>query len=307
MLLEPRLVKLSTRTGVEVRRSIPNIRKRTIGAWCFVDHFGPTTQTDGMVVAAHPHTGLQTVSWLFEGAIEHRDSLGTSQQVSPGQLNIMTAGNGISHSELSQVGPAALHAVQLWIALPDSVRHMPPEFQHISDLPTFSVAGLSGPGLSGKVLVGTLLGAHSPARVHSELVGAELRMPVGADAVTLALRPDWEYGVLVVQGSARINGASVAVSNLEYLAPGQTEMTLESTDPNEPLVAILLGGKPFEERLVMWWNFIERSHAEIVRVRQEWNERESLGQNGSRFGDFVDNVGGWIPAPDLPNVELKSR
>ena len=302
MLLEPRLVKLSTRTGVEVRRSIPNIRKRTIGAWCFVDHFGPTTQTDGMVVAAHPHTGLQTVTWLFEGAIEHRDSLGTSQQVAPGQLNIMTAGNGISHSELSQVGPAALHAVQLWIALPDAVRHMQPDFQHIADLPTFTHENLSG-----RVLIGQLLGFHSPARVHSELLGAELRMPAGTEISTLPLRPDWEYGVLVVQGSARVNGADVAVSNLEYLAPGQTELALESTDPNEPLVMVLLGGRPFEERLVMWWNFIERSHAEIVRVRHEWNERESLGQNGSRFSDFVDNVGGWIPAPDLPNVELKSR
>jgi redox-sensitive bicupin YhaK (pirin superfamily) len=184
---------------------------------------------------------------------------------------------------------------------------MQPDFQHIADLPTFSVAGASGKLLSGKVLVGTLLGAHSPALVHSELVGAELRMPIGTEVATLQLRPDWEYGVLVVQGSARVSGADVAVSNLEYLAPGQTEMTLESTDPNEPLVAILLGGQPFEERLVMWWNFIERSHAEIVRVRHEWNERESLGQNGSRFNDFVDNVGGWIPAPDLPNVELKSR
>jgi len=302
MLLEPRLVKLSTRTGVEVRRSIPNIRKRTIGAWCFVDHFGPTTQTDGMVVAAHPHTGLQTVTWLFEGAIEHRDSLGTSQHVAPGQLNIMTAGVGISHSELSQVGPAALHAVQLWIALPDSVRHMQPEFQHIADLPTFTFEQLTA-----RVLVGTLLGAHSPAKVHSELVSAELRMPVGTEIASLPLRPDWEYGVLVVQGSAQVNGAGVAVSNMEYLEPGQNELALESTDPNEPLIAVLLGGKPFEERLVMWWNFIERSHVEIVQVRNEWNERQSLGRNGSRFGDFVDNVGGWIPAPDLPNVELKAR
>ena len=119
MLLEPRFVKISTRTGIEVRRTLPNARKRMIGAWAFADHFGPTPQTEGMVVAAHPHTGLQTATWMIEGRFEHRDSIGSIQLLEPGQLNLMTAGRGIAHSELSMADAKTLHAVQLWIALPD--------------------------------------------------------------------------------------------------------------------------------------------------------------------------------------------
>ena len=164
-VFDPRMVKLTTRTGVEIRRTLPNPVQRTIGAWCFVDHFGPTPQTDGMVVAAHPHTGLQTATWLLEGEIEHRDSLGSVQLIKPGQLNLMTGGFGISHSELSQPTTERLHAVQLWIALPDAVRNGPPEFAHHADLPV-----RESDGAKLTVFAGSIDALTAPTRLFSDMV-----------------------------------------------------------------------------------------------------------------------------------------
>ncbi len=293
MILEPRLVKLTTRTGIEIRRTLPNARKRMIGAWAFVDHFGPTQQTDGMVVAAHPHTGLQTATWLFEGRIEHRDSIGTIQHIEPGQLNLMTAGHGISHSELSEAGPQSLHAVQLWIALPDSVREVSPAFEHISELPEV-VLGRS----TIKVFAGELLGVTAPTKLYSKLVGAELRIPAGT-SLTLPVDSSFEHGVMPVQGDVTVNGTEVTQKLTEYLSPGAER--IEITAGKDDVIAVLLGGEPFSEPIVMWWNFIARTHDEIVEQREQWNARDP------RFGEFQDRIGGWIPAPDLPNVTLRSR
>ena len=155
-----------------VNRTLPHRDRRMIGAWCFVDHFGPDAviTMPGMRVPPHPHTGLQTVTWLIEGAVEHRDSLGSVQTIEPGQLNLMTAGRGISHSEESPVDrPPSLHGVQLWVALPDGDRWMEPRFEHHAALPTFAEHGTSL-----TVLVGELAGERSPAVVHTPIVGAEL-------------------------------------------------------------------------------------------------------------------------------------
>lgn len=310
MLLEPRLVKLSTRTGVEVRRTLPNAKLRRIAAWVFVDHFGPTAQTDGMVVAAHPHTGLQTMTWLFEGLVEHRDSAGSVQTIAPGQLNLMTAGRGISHSELSQVGPSAMHAAQLWIALPEGIRNISPDFQHLAALPNLPL----GEGASGSLLVGELLGERSAAAVHTPLVAAEINLLPGG-VLDLPVNAGFEHGVLVVAGEARVNGQSVKVTNLEFVATGTAQLRLESVGL-EPLQVLLIGGEPFDEPIVMWWNFIARSHDEIVAMREAWNSYESadaagyFGADGSGqklFNTFDDAVGGWIPAPELPNVILRPR
>lgn len=292
MIIEPRYVKLSTRTGVEVRRSVPHARLRKIGAWCFVDHFGPTEQTDGMVVAAHPHTGLQTVTWLFEGAIDHRDSIGSIQRIEPGQLNLMTAGKGISHSELSLAGPSSLHAIQLWIALPDSVRHQQPFFEHRSELPEIQL----GPA-KAKLLVGEFGGAKAPTKVFSELVALELAIPAGS-RLQVPLRKDFEYGLLAVAGELSAQGELIEQNNLGYYPVGSEQLELVAeTDTT----AVLLGGVPFSEPLVMWWNFIGRSHDEIVMAREQWNARSE------RFGEFPDDIGGYIPAPELPNVTLQPR
>ncbi|MEN9970280.1 MAG: hypothetical protein RLZZ229_488 [Actinomycetota bacterium] len=294
MLLEPRLVKLTTRTGIEIRRTLPNAKKRTIGAWCFVDHFGPTLERESMVVAAHPHTGLQTATWLFSGSVEHRDSIGTVQAINPGQLNLMTAGLGISHSELSSETANDLHAVQLWIALPDSVRNMKPNFQHVEQVPSFEVAQLRV-----KLFAGKLLGHESQATIYSELIGAELQLAAGARG-RLPMDSAFEHGVLVVQGAAKVYDELVELGNMAYLPKGPTELVVESVG-DEPLVVIFLGGEPFEEEIVMWWNFIARSHDEIVAAREQWNQRDI------RFGEFEDRIGGWIPAPELPNITLRSR
>lgn len=286
MIIEPRIVKLTTRTEVDVRRTIPHARLRKIGAWVFVDHFGPTPQVDGMTVASHPHTGLQTVTWLLDGAVDHRDSLGTVQNVTPGSLNLMTAGSGVSHSERSLEGPDSLHAVQLWIALPDSMRKMKPVFEHIESLPATSFGDHRA-----TVFVGRIGDAHSPATVFSPLVGAEVYI---GKTGSLPLNPAWEYGVLNVAGTVTANGEEIPSSALWYSAPGETELALSGDG-----TAIMIGGEPFREEIIMWWNFIGRTHDEIEQMREEWNLHT--------YPPFADRVGGWIPAPEMPRVTLQPR
>jgi quercetin 2,3-dioxygenase len=291
VIIESRPVKLTTRTGVSVNRTIPHAKLRKIGAWCFVDHFGPAEQTDGMVVAAHPHTGLQTVTWLFEGQIEHRDSIGSMQLIEPGQLNLMTAGHGISHSELSLATTARLHAVQLWVALPKAVIEIEPAFEHQSELPAVKAAGLEA-----RVLVGDFMGASSPTTSYSPLVGAELRVQPGRHSI--ALNPNFEHGFLLIEGDATFGGEGLALSALKFVPLGEESVSLE-TEGGATLM--LLGGEPLGEKILMWWNFIGRTHEDITAARHEWNAR------GARFGAFEDKIGGWIPAPDLPNVTLQPR
>ena len=291
-IVVPRDVVLTTRTNIAVRRTVPHRDLRRIGAWIFVDHFGPTTQTDGMVVAAHPHTGLQTVTWLFEGEVEHRDSVGSVQLISPGQVNLMTAGRGISHSELSSKTDGSLHAVQLWLALPEAVRHREPFFEHRAELP-----GLDLAGARVTVFAGSLFGRTSPATMFTDSFGAEIVLEPGA-TVDVPLDYSHESGVLVVEGSAEVNGIAVDTTELAFTEPGDT--TIRVSSPSGARV-VLLGGTPFTERLVMWWNFIERSHAEIREARDQWETGDP------RFGEFADHIGGRIPAPELPNVTLQPR
>ncbi|MFD0585556.1 pirin family protein [Dactylosporangium darangshiense] len=264
-LLEGRDVPLGRYTVV--RRSLPNKTRRTVGAWCFLDHFGPedVTGKPGMRVPPHPHIGLQTVSWLLGGEVRHRDSVGSDQVIYPGQLNIMTSGRGIAHSENSPTSkPPLLHGLQLWVALPDAVRGMPPAFQHLSDLPV-----ISDKSFHVTVAVGALEGAVSPATVHSELLGADVALDAGA-RTELAVRPDFEHAVVVTEGTARVEGVDVSPGSLLYLGEERDRLRLE-TDERSRL--FLLGGVPFTEDLVMWWNFVARSHEEIVEAREDWMAR----------------------------------
>src|SRR6266511_1214948 len=181
--------------GTPVRRLLPKRQRATVGAWCFVDHFGPLDLGGGpgMRVPPHPHIGLQTVTWLLEGEVLHRDSLGTKQLIRPGQLNLMTAGRGIAHSEESPADhPPILHGAQLWTALPDRSADVEASFEHLPELPTAQTAGIRV-----TVLMGELLGARSPARAYSELVGADLAIEASTDE-DVALRPDFEHGAVVV-------------------------------------------------------------------------------------------------------------
>ncbi|MEV0566126.1 pirin family protein [Dactylosporangium sp. NPDC050588] len=291
-LLEGRDVPLG-RYSV-VRRTLPNKVRRTVGAWCFLDHFGPeeVTGKPGMRVPPHPHIGLQTVTWLFDGEIRHRDSLGSDVLIRPGELNIMTSGRGIAHSEDSPTEkPPLLHGVQLWVALPDGARWQEPRFEHLSALPVFEA-----PGVRATVAIGALGGVASPAAVHSELVGAEVRLDAGTPA-EIAIDQTYEHGVVVTDGSARVEGVDVLPGSLLHLPEGRSSLRLAS-DGGARL--FLVGGVPLDEDLVMWWNFVARSHEEIVEARDEW-------QAGSpRFG-VVPGGQEPLPAPALPTTRLLPR
>ncbi len=195
-LLPPRDVPLGGPRGMRVRRTLPQRAQPFVGAWCFADHSGPDglSATGGMRVAGHPHTGLQTVSWLFEGEVEHRDTTGTHALVRPGELNLMTAGSGIAHSEFSTPGTRRLHGAQLWVALPETDRFTAPGFAH--HVPP--VVGLPG-GARTRVLLGSLAGCTSPVTTFTPLLGAELTLPAGV-SVPLAVAPSYEHGVLVDTG-----------------------------------------------------------------------------------------------------------
>ena len=305
----PREVPLGGLRAMRVRRTLPARTRSRVGAWCFLDHYGPDRVADsgGMRVAPHPHTGLQTVSWLFSGEIEHRDSAGHHAAVRPGEVNLMTAGRGISHSEVSTAATRELHGAQLWVALPDSHRFTEPGFAHHVPPP------VTGEGWVGKVMVGSLLGDTSPVPTFTPLVGAELTLDPGA-RVEVALEPDFEYAVLVDSGVASVGGAEVKEHVLAYLAPGTR--SLELAAPTVATRLLLLGGEPFEESLVMWWNFVGRSHEEIAGFRDEWQRQVhdaggGLVTAGHRvqpglFGVVSDRLAP-IPAPALPGVRLKPR
>jgi redox-sensitive bicupin YhaK (pirin superfamily) len=277
-----------------VRRLLPQRQRRMVGAWCFVDHFGPADVAGGpgMQVPPHPHTGLQTVSWLVEGEILHRDSLGSVQPIAPGQVNLMTAGRGIAHSEESPADhPPVMHGLQLWVAMPEDARHGPPRFEHHPSAPV-----LDRGGATVTVVVGDLLGERSPAVVHTPLVGAEILLGPGS-AVDVPLDPAFEYGVLSMTGTPDVAGEPLKPGALLYLDRGRASLALRGADDAR---LFLLGGEPFDEPLVMWWNFVGRSHEEIVAARGDWAA-------GRRFGEVVGYAGAALPAPDLPTVRLKAR
>lgn len=288
-------VALGGPRGMSVVRTLPNRARRMVGAWCFVDYYGPDdiSGSAGMQVAPHPHTGLQTVSWLVAGEVLHRDSLGSTQLVTPGQLNLMTAGLGISHSEQTPADHSpVLHGVQLWTALPDRDRHVGPHFEHHPDLPV-----LTGSGVTVTVIMGELGGVASPAEVYSPLVGAEVVLEAGAD-IRLPLRSEWEYAALALAGATEVDGVTLAPGPLLYLGTGRADVPLRADRPARLLV---IGGAPFEEHIVMWWNFVGRDHDDIVTAREEWMRADA------RFGTVRGYPGKRLPAPPLPTVRLKPR
>lgn len=300
-VLAPRDVPLGGTRAMNVRRTLPQRKRSLIGAWCFVDHYGPdvVAERGGMVVPPHPHTGLQTVSWLFAGEVEHRDSAGNHAMVRPGELNLMTAGRGIAHSEVSTAQTAVLHGAQLWVALPDASRGHAPFFEHFVPVP--AVVG----DAVLRVFIGTLAGQVSTATTFTELVGAQLDLPAGA-SVDLQVDQRFEHGLLVDAGVAAVEGAAVPASHLGFLEAGRAGIRIAAGD--QPLRALLIGGVPLGESIVMWWNFIGRSHEEIVRFRAEWQEDVIAGgtQDG-RFGTVRGYDGRALPAPELPNVRLRPR
>ncbi len=297
-VLTPRDVPLGGLRAMTVRRTLPQRRRSLIGAWCFLDHYGPD-QVDGsgaMVVPPHPHTGLQTVSWLFTGEIEHRDSGGHHAFVRPGELNLMTAGRGISHSEYSTTGTTTLHGAQLWLALPDGDRQVDPAFEHHAPEP------VSGAGWEARVFLGSLLGSTSPVRTYSPVLGAEVTLAAGT-TLALSVEATHELGVLVDTGSLRVDGTPLGTHELGFLTPGATEVELSAAEDARVLV---LGGAPFGERIVMWWNFIGREHEEVLDYRAAWQALLAHGDD-RRFALPEHDPLEALPAPPLPNARMLKR
>ncbi|WP_420175159.1 pirin family protein [Luteococcus sp. OSA5] len=200
-IVQPRQVALSDQARLQVRRTLPNRQRSFVGAWCFVDHYGPDPvrePSDGMDVPPHPHTGLQTVSWLFEGALEHHDSGGAHAVVRAGEINLMTSGHGIAHSEQTTAETTVLHGVQLWIALPERFRDTARAFQH------HAPERRRIPGGEALVFIGELPGVdRSPIQTHTPLLGAELRLTAGSRN-ELEVDAGFEHALLVDQGAVSL-------------------------------------------------------------------------------------------------------
>jgi len=269
---------------LSVRRVLPTRGRRTIGAWCFLDHLGPASfgPGDGMAVPPHPHTGLQTVTWLFEGSVLHRDSLGTEQLIRPGQLNLMTAGRGIAHAEEDPDGSGGtVHGVQLWVAQPSATRAGSSSFEHLRDLPVVDL----GNG-AATVLVGPFGGAVSPARRDTDHAGVELDLRRGT--TVLPLDRAYEHGLVVASGTLTVAGTALAPGAVAYLAPGTDELAVTAAGPAR---ALLVGGVPFAEEVAMWWNFVARTREELADAHRDW-------MSGSeRFGTVTSSLPRVVVGP----------
>ncbi len=280
--------------GFEIRRALPNRHRRMVGAWCFLDHAGPANYAAGrgLTVGPHPHIGLQTFSWMIEGKILHTDSLGYRQWIHPGQVNLMTAGRGISHAEDSPGDePGRFQLAQLWIALPDAERHREPSFHHYPDLPV-----LERGGFRLTVLAGRFAGEQAPAEVFSPLVGVDVAS-AGPARTELALDPGFEHGALTLEGELKVGGEPLAAGTLLYLGTGRDRLSVESPAASRLL---LIGGRPFGEDVLLWWNFVARTYAEMEQATRDWQESD-------RFGEVRGARGARLVAPELKGLRLREK
>jgi len=278
--------------GTPITRALPHRARRTVGAWCFLDHLGPVqfAPGEGMHVGAHPHIGLQTFTWMIEGEVVHRDSLGNEQVIRPGQVNLMTAGRGIAHTEDSARDGARAHAAQLWIALPGAASRCAPAFQHCPDLPVQDCGGFRA-----TVLAGSAFGQTAPAVLHTPLVGIDLTARAAAHA-QLPLRADFEYAAIMLRGAATLAGEALAPGEWLYFAPGREALDVRCEAEAQWL---LLGGVPFEEPLIIWWNLVARTQAEIESALADWN--------AGRFAPVrAGSSAQPLAAPSLAGVQLRA-
>ena len=272
-----------------VRRAVPSKDCRMVGPFVFVDQFGPARLDpgNGMDVRPHPHINLATVTWLFEGAIDHRDSLGTFSTIRPGTVNLMTAGKGIVHSERSPEteradGPA-LYGMQTWLAMPEAVEEMDPAFEAVSDLPL-----IEDNGAKARVVMGELWGQRAETTCYADTIYAEIvleaggSIPVDADAD--------ERAIMLVGGEAAIDGQELGLYELTVLKPGAA-MRLTSGKGGR---LMLLGGEAFKERRYVYWNFVSSRRDRIEQAKEDWE--------GRRFPEVPGDSEERIPLPDQPKT-----
>ena len=272
--------------ALAVARALPIKDRRLVGPWCFLDRFGPLTFNEGkpMDVAPHPHIGLQTITWLHEGEVVHDDSLGYGSVLRPGGVNVMTSGGGIAHAEQTpRDNTGRLNGVQLWTALPDQHRHMPPGFSHVQEVPVIEL-----PSGIVQIFAGELDGAASPAPYYSALLGADAQVHRGHELV-LPLNPAFEHAVLVMSGDCTLDGQRLEHRMLYYLGTARTDACFSSSEGGRVL---LIGGPPFPETILMWWNFVARTPDEITQARADWEAQR-------RFGEVNAYAGPRLAAPAL--------
>lgn len=273
--------------GIPVARVLPTKSRRTIGAWCFLDHAGPAefNPGEGMRVGPHPHIGLQTFTWMIEGEVLHLDSLGSEQIVRPGQINLMTAGIGISHTEECLDEETKLHAAQLWIALPPESKDVAAEFNHYPTLPSWQ-----SHGSYFTLLAGSYDDYTAPTKIYSPLIGLEI-LSQEATHHPLALNPSFEYGVLVLEGEIEIEEQKVTQDQLIYLGDGRNSVVINIAANSRVL---LVGGEPLKQELIIWWNYVGYSKEDISKANQDWID------GSSRFGEVKGFEGPRLDAPPLP-------
>ncbi|MCA9529096.1 MAG: pirin family protein [Myxococcales bacterium] len=255
--------------GFSVRRILPSVARRLVGPFIFLDHFGPVTMApgSGMDVRPHPHINLATVTYLFEGEIVHRDSLGSHLAIRPGAINWMTAGRGIVHSERSSAEERArgprLHGLQLWVALPVASEEMAPEFHHhaADTLPEVEVGAARA-----RVLAGSAYGVTSPVETLSPLFYVEARLPAGAQIDAPAEHHD--RAIYVVEGEVRCDGQEAAAGRMMVLTPG-VNATVHATSDSR---VALIGGEPLEGKRHIWWNFVSSRKERIEEAKRDWRE-----------------------------------
>lgn len=265
--------------NLTIRRALPHRDRKTIGAWCFLDHFGPLDlKTNGLRIAPHPHMGLQTFTYPLQGEILHRDSLGSHQVIKPNQVNLMTAGKGISHSEES-LPDSILHGVQLWIALPDKVRHCEPQFNHYETIPSFCVDHIEI-----RVLAGEFENHISPVRIHSPLIGLALYV-LEDTTIVLPLNPVFEYGILPLVGDIDIKQECIGTNTLLYLPCQQTALPIRAKKGSKILI---IGGEPLKEDILIWWNFVARTKEEMIKAADLWKHHQHFGEVKGYEGDRLE-------------------
>ena len=274
--------------GFEVRRALPAEQRQMVGPFIFFDQFGPVLilAGQGIDVRPHPHIGLSTVTWLFDGSIDHRDSLGSAQAISPGELNWMTAGRGIVHSERTAAPDLArdrkVFGIQSWVALPKSHEETAPAFEHVAmeQLPIIEERGISV-----RIIAGSLYGATSPVKTHTDLFYADVQLAAGA---SLPLPVDHEErGVYVAEGEVEFAGQSFEAGRLLVFRPGDA-ITIRARSNSR---VMLLGGEPMDGPRYIWWNFVSSSKDKIEAAKDDWKQ--------ARFGIVPGDEKDFIPLPDM--------
>ena len=279
--------------GFQVRRAVPSAQCRMVGPFVFVDQFGPARLAagEGMDVRPHPHINLATVTWVFEGGIDHRDSLGTFSTIRPGTVNLMTAGTGIVHSERSPLterqGGAAMYGMQTWLALPDGREDIAPAFEAMADLPV-----LTDNNVEATVIMGRLWGRSAPTTCYAETIYADIALGAGGRVPIDGAQNGGadERAVMLVGGAATLDGMPLVHYLLYVLKPGEP-MLLASEQGGR---VVLLGGEAFSTHRYVYWNFVSSSRERIEQAKEDWR--------AGRFPAIPGDDAEFIPLPDKPKT-----